>query len=95
MESYKNKYLKYKQKYIQLKKSIFSLEQIGGKSKISKNIIYFHYPCNDGLASAWVARLKLEDVELRPYNHGNKIDLTMSFLYNHSSSKMCIRLILF
>jgi len=77
MESYKNKYLKYKHKYIQLKKSISNLEQIGGKSKTSKNIIYFHYPCNDGLASAWVARLKLEDVELRPYNHGNKIDLTI------------------
>jgi len=77
MKSYKNKYLKYKQKYIQLKNSIFNLEQVGGKSKISKNIIYFHYPCNDGLASAWVARLKLEDIELRPYNHGNKIDLTI------------------
>ena len=42
MESYKNKYLKYKQKYIQLRNSIFNLEQIGGKLKISKNIIYFH-----------------------------------------------------
>jgi hypothetical protein len=78
MDSYKNKYLKYKQKYIQLKNSIFNIEQIGGRAKTtSQNIIYFHYPCNDGLGSAWVARLKLKDVELRPYNHGNKIDLTI------------------
>jgi oligoribonuclease NrnB/cAMP/cGMP phosphodiesterase (DHH superfamily) len=73
------KYLKYKSKYIELR-DIYSkskILQVGGRSKINKNIIYFHYPCNDGLASAWVARLKLEDVELRPYNHGNKIDLTI------------------
>ena len=79
MELYKMKYLKYKRKYIDLREIYLKSKifQVGGKSKINKNIIYFHYPCNDGLASAWVARLKLEDVELRPYNHGNKIDLTI------------------
>ena len=78
MEPYKIKYLKYKRKYLDLlEKNKFDLKQTGGKPKSNENIIYFHYPCNDGLAAAWVAKLKLGEVELRPYNHGNKIDLTI------------------
>lgn len=56
-----------------------NLEQTGGRQ--SKNIIYFHYPCNDGLAAAWVAKLKLSkedsNLDLRPYSHGDQLDLSI------------------
>jgi len=39
-----------------------------------KYIIFFHYPCQDGLASAWVATRKLTDYELFPYQHGGKLN---------------------
>jgi len=97
MDLFKNKYLKYKNKYKKLQQKQFInrisnlmtseqentiLEQNGGKNnKNSKNIIYFHYPCNDGLAAAWIAKLKLlkedPDLDLRPYSHGDKLDLTL------------------
>jgi oligoribonuclease NrnB/cAMP/cGMP phosphodiesterase (DHH superfamily) len=83
----KNKYNKYKMKYLNLKKIEkiikynnikINMEQIGGKVE---NIVYFHYPCNDGLAAAWVAQKKLKEdnvqFELRNYSHGDKIDVTM------------------
>jgi oligoribonuclease NrnB/cAMP/cGMP phosphodiesterase (DHH superfamily) len=38
-----------------------------------KNIIYFHYPCTDGLASAWVATQNLKNYKLKPYQHGHTI----------------------
>ena len=41
-----------------------------------KNIIYFHYPCQDGLASAWVAIKSLQNYELKPYQHGSELDIT-------------------
>jgi len=43
------------------------------------DIIIFHYPCQDGLASAWVAnhfhKLKNKTIELYPIQHGTSIDL--------------------
>jgi hypothetical protein len=35
------------------------------------NVIYFHYPCQDGLASAWVATKSLKDYNLVFHKHGN------------------------
>ena len=56
-----------------------NLEQTGGQK--SKNIVYFHYPCNDGLAAAWVAKLKLSkedsNLDLKPYSHGDQLDLSL------------------
>lgn len=78
MEITKLKYIKYKTKYLKLKNSI---NQLGGNNKNLFSIIYFHNPCNDGLAAAWVAKKKFTEdkiaFELRPYNHGDKIDLTI------------------
>ena len=43
------------------------------------NIIVFHYPCQDGLTSAWIAdnyhKLNYKPLELYPINHSDKIDL--------------------
>ena len=96
MDIFKTKYLKYKSRYKKLKQERFidsnnnimnlelnleqlNLEQTGGRQ--SKNIIYFHYPCNDGLAAAWVAKLKLSkedsNLDLRPYSHGDQLDLSI------------------
>ena len=36
-----------------------------------KNVIYFHYPCQDGLASAWVATKSIKDYNLVFHKHGN------------------------
>ena len=96
MDIFLNKYLKYKNKYKKLKKKLLvyrknyfmtseeniNLDQTGGKNnKNTKNIVYFHYPCNDGLAAAWVAKLKLSkedsNLDLRPYSHGNQLDLSL------------------
>jgi len=43
-----------------------------------KDIIYFHYPCTDGLASAWVATLNLKNYKLKPYQHGHTIETDFS-----------------
>ena len=94
MDIFENKYLKYKNKYKKLQQKQFinrisnlmtseeNIDQTGGKNnKNSKNIIYFHYPCNDGLAAAWVAKLKLlkedPDLDLRSYSHGDQLDLSL------------------
>ena len=75
---FKVKYIKYKKLYLNLKYN--NLEQLGGKN-IFNTIIYFHNPCNDGLSAAWVAKKKLTedkiDFEMKAYNHGDKIDLTI------------------
>ena len=43
------------------------------------NIIIFHYPCQDGLTSAWIAdnyhKLNYKPLELYPISHSDKIDL--------------------
>ncbi len=48
------------------------------------DIVLFHYPCQDGLASGWIAHYyhKLIDmsIELYPIQHGHTIDITR--LYN-------------
>ena len=46
-----------------------------------KNIIYFHYPCQDGLASAWIAIKNLQDYELKPYQHGSELDINFNKIY--------------
>ena len=43
------------------------------------DIVVFHYPCQDGLVSAWVAdyyhRIVLDkEIDLYPYDHNNILD---------------------
>jgi hypothetical protein len=111
MDIFKTKYLKYKSRYKKLKKEQLSksynnlmnleqlnLEQTGGKK--SKNIIYFHYPCNDGLAAAWVAKIKLSkedsNLDLRPYSHGDQLDLSLEnkTIYLDSFSQIFFNILL-
>lgn len=40
----------------------------------SKNIVYFHNPCQDGIGSAWIATKYLSDYELVPYSHGDDME---------------------
>lgn len=40
-----------------------------------KNLVVFHDPCMDGFCSVWIANKFLKDVELKPTNYGEKIDL--------------------
>jgi oligoribonuclease NrnB/cAMP/cGMP phosphodiesterase (DHH superfamily) len=44
------------------------------------DIVLFHYPCQDGLASGWVTnhyhKLKNKLIELYPIQHGTPLDLT-------------------
>ena len=39
------------------------------------DIVIFHYPCQDGLASAYIAQLYNMNIELYPIQHGNIINL--------------------
>lgn len=43
------------------------------------DIVFFHYPCQDGLASAWIANLfhsnLYKNIELYPIQHGSPIDM--------------------
>src|ERR1700679_2402350 len=34
------------------------------------DICIYHFPCDDGFASAWVAKQRWPDIELRPTNYG-------------------------
>jgi oligoribonuclease NrnB/cAMP/cGMP phosphodiesterase (DHH superfamily) len=47
----------------------------------SKHIVYFHYPCIDGLSSAWVAKLALiksdPNLQLIPRKHSDKVELNI------------------
>lgn len=44
------------------------------------DIVLFHYPCQDGLASGWIInhyyKLKNETIELYPIQYGNSLDLS-------------------
>ena len=75
---YAEKYLKYKNKYFDL------LNQSGGSK--AKNLekelleekkydtVVFHYPCNDGLASGWIANMYYK-------NHNNILTLIKVYQY--------------
>jgi oligoribonuclease NrnB/cAMP/cGMP phosphodiesterase (DHH superfamily) len=39
------------------------------------NIVMFHYPCQDGLASAYIAHMYNHNIELYPIQHGISIDI--------------------
>ena len=43
------------------------------------DIVIFHYPCQDGLASAWITKYyhyqHCKDIEIYPIQHGHTIDL--------------------
>jgi hypothetical protein len=39
------------------------------------DIVLFHYPCQDGLASAWVVHHYNKQIELYPIQHGKNINL--------------------
>lgn len=43
------------------------------------DIVLFHYPCQDGLASAWIAnhyhKLQNQLIELYPIQYGTPLDL--------------------
>lgn len=41
---------------------------------MTSNIIYYHSPCTDGIASMFVATRKLKDYSLFPFSHGNIIE---------------------
>ena len=37
------------------------------------DVCIYHFPCDDGFASAWVARRKWPDIVLAPTNYGLKL----------------------
>ena len=55
--------------------SIYITSTPTSTEKKKYDIVVFHYPCNDGLASAWVARYYYINIELYPITHGATIDI--------------------
>ena len=44
------------------------------------DIVFFHYPCQDGLTSGWIVnKFHNNNIELYPIQHGKKIDITDDF----------------
>ena len=48
---------------------------ITSTKKNKYDIVVFHYPCNDGLASAWIVYYFYGNIELYPFTHGDTIDI--------------------